>query len=376
MPRKRDHNDGLPSRLYERRGTRDYSIGYKGSDGKWAFRLKCPANDRAAILELRRQAIKRAADMGVVKPTEGTFGVLCDTWLARQRAMPLKSPNRRAEVTLDENENELKNLKRAFGHLEVGELTKHDAYGYLDACLTATAPDGTPRPRPAKGNKEISLARTVLEYAVRIGTIKANPFDGVEPLKTVKTSHLVTSDELALAVEVGRKMGGPQHIVAMALRTAYLCVRRSVEVRAFTRGQIGEDGILWTAGKMQAGEAPRQALIEWTPALRETVDEALAIKRHNVAGTLYVFGNMSGQKYTKGGWKATLAKLMNECVAEAERKRVAFRPFSLQECRPMGVTAKKERGDQDVVDATLHTSDRMVNSTYDRRRVRVATPSE
>jgi hypothetical protein len=33
------------------------------------------------------------------------------------------------------------------------------------------------------------------------------------------------------------------------------------------------------------------------------------------------------------------------------------------------------RGDADVVDATLHSSERMVRQIYDRRRVRVAKPT-
>lgn len=52
-------------------------------------------------------------------------------------------------------------------------------------------------------------------------------------------------------------------------------------------------------------------LIEWSDALRATVDEALAIKRNKLAGSWYVFGNMDGQRNTKGGWKATLARLMS-----------------------------------------------------------------
>lgn len=40
----------------------------------------------------------------------------------------------------------------------------------------------------------------------------------------------------------------------------------------------------------------------------------------------------------------------------------------------MGVTDKIKRGDKDVQDATLHTSERMIQQTYDRRRVRTAKP--
>jgi hypothetical protein len=81
----------------------------------------------------------------------------------------------------------------------------------------------------------------------------------------------------------------------------------------------------------------------WSPALRATVDEALAIKRNKLAGSWYVFGNLSGQRYTKGGWKKTLSVLMTACLAEAAKRQIPFAPFSLQDCRPKGVSDKLER---------------------------------
>ena len=50
--------------------------------------------------------------------------------------------------------------------------------------------------------------------------------------------------------------------------------------------------------------------------------------------------------------------------------------FSLQDCRPKGVSDKLAKGDLDVMDATLHTSKRMVRQIYDRRKVRIAKPTK
>lgn len=47
-------------------------------------------------------------------------------------------------------------------------------------------------------------------------------------------------------------------------------------------------------------------------------------------------GSCHGSPYTKGGWKATLAKRMRACVKEAAERGVPFKPFSLQDCRPNG----------------------------------------
>ncbi|MBS0449947.1 MAG: hypothetical protein JSS14_01420 [Proteobacteria bacterium] len=90
---------------------------------------------------------------------------------------------------------------------------------------------------------------------------------------------------------------------------------------------------------------------------------------------MYVFGNMRGQKYTKGGWKAMLDDLMRECVKAAAERKMAFRKFSLQDCRPKGVSDKLEAGHTDTKDATLHSSEAMIAQVYDRRRARKAKPA-
>lgn len=374
MTRRRERPDGLPFRLYERYGIRRYSIGYKGTDGRWLFRLKCRVTEKVKIADLRREALKRVANIGPQVAADGTFAALANHWSEWQQALPPSAEERRAESTLLENARELAVLKMAFGHMPVNELQKSDGYTYLDACLKAVDKEGNARPRAEKGNKEIALARVVLEFGVRRGWLKANPFDGIRKLRTTKASRLVTTEELDLAVEVGRRMSGPQHICALALKTAWLCLRRSVEVRALTRDQIKDAGIEWLAAKRQPGEAQKSALIEWSDDLKATVDEALAIQRRKLAGSWYVFGNLNGQRYTKGGWKKTLSVLMNECVQEAQRRKIAFQPFSLQDCRPKGVTDKLTAGHDDTLDATMHSSERMVRQVYDRRRVRVAKP--
>lgn len=375
MIRRRSTPDGLPYRLYERAGVRVYSIGYKAPDGRWAFRLRCAVGDEQARRALRAEAMRRAADATTMKPADGTFAALSAAWLLWQEQLPKGAPGKRADTTLAENRRERDWLDKAFGRMPLAEIVKADAYAYLDACLLARDKDGKPRPRPEKGNKEIALARVMLEWAVRRRMIEANPFDGVEKLRTTKVDRLVSDQELSLAVEVGRRMGGPQHIAALALRTAWLCVRRSVEVRALTRDQISDAGIAWKAAKRQRGEAEKAVLIEWSPELKATIDEALAIQRGKLAGSWFVFGNLKGQRYTKGGWKATLAKLMAECVAESQKRHIAFAPFSLQDCRPKGASDKLARGDQDTLDATAHSSDRMLRQVYDRRRMRVAKPA-
>lgn len=349
-----------------------YSIGYKMKSGSWAYRYDCPVTDGAQVAKLRRKAILESANVHEDAPVGG-FSGLVDAWFKWQEKLPASDERKRKDSTIAENKREAANLKKVWGHLEVREVTRTMAYDYLEACLTAQDKDGNPRPRPEKGNKEIALARLIMEFAVRKGVIEANPLDKIQRNKTTRQKRKVSAQEMNLAVEVGRRLGGAPLIVALGLRTAWLCVRRSVEVRAIQRQAIREDGILWHDGKDDK-KAP--VLIEWSDELRATIAEALTIKRSKVAGTMYVFGNLRhGTRYTKGGWKSVLDDLMTACVAEAAKRKIPFRKFSLQDCRPMGVSDKLEKGHGDVLEATGHVDRKMVERHYDRREHKRATPA-
>lgn len=363
MIRRRATPDGLPFRVYERFGVRVYSIGYKMKSGAWAFRYECPVADTRQIAKLRRKAILESAKTQNDAPIGG-FAGLVRAWFTWQGSLPASDKRKRAQSTIDENEREADNLIAAWGHFEASEITKAMGYEYLDACVTAK--------RPEKGNKEMALARLILEYAIRKKLIAANPLSGLTKNPIRRSKRRVTAQEMALAVEVGRRAGGARHIVAMGLRTAWLCVRRSVEVRGITRDAVTEQGIVWKDGK---DASKPTVLIEWSPELRATIDEALAIKRFHVAGTMFLFGNMRGQRYTKGGWKSILNDLMTDCELEAAQRKIAFKKFSLQDCRPMGVSDKLDRGDEDVKEATGHTSEKMIQTVYDRRASKRAKPA-
>jgi hypothetical protein len=363
MIRARNNPDGLPYRVYERFGARMYSIGYKLPSGRWAFKFRCPVDDANQVRKLRRQAIEESTRVVHDQP-EGGFKGLVDAWFVMQEDLPLSDGSKRAASTITENKREAAMLVKAWGHFEVHEIDAAMAYDYLKACK---------KTRPLKGNKEISLAVLIMEYGVQKRLITVNPLKDITRNKVVeKPKRYVTNEEMALAVEMGRKLGGARLIVALALKTAWLCVRRSFEVRQIQRDAVTASGIVWTDSK---SKTKPQILIEWSPELSATIYEAMEVKRNKDAGTMYLFGNLKGEPYTKGGWKAMLDDLMRECVKEAKRRGQPFAKFSLQDCRPKGVTDKIQRGDTDTKDATLHSSDAMIARHYDRSKSKKATPA-
>ena len=364
MSRPRVNSAGLPHYVYERRGKLRYSVGYKAANGLWLFKYSCLISNAREIKELRGRAIEEAGALLRDAPLLRTISELMDAWLAWQREdLAPSSLDRRAETTLAENAREIEVLKRAFGHIPIHELTKTHGYEFLDACAQAG--------RPAKSNKEIALLRLILEWSIRKGLLTSNPLDGVRKNRIRSAKRYVSDDEIQLALDVGRKQGGSQLVVALGLMTAWLCVKRSVEVRRLKLSMLSDRGIVWQDGKDSSKAA---VLIEWSEALREMMEEALLIRKISQHPDLYIFGNQKGHQYTKGGWKAVLHDLMLACKVEAEKRSMAFEAFSLQDCRPKGVSDKLASGQLDTIDATGHTSDRMIRQTYDRRPVKVAKP--
>jgi len=365
--RTRQNPSDLPPRVYEQVGKRTYSIGYKRPDGAWSFRLRCDVIDTVGIAVLRREATERAIGEQRNALHATTFNSVSKDWYEWQLSLPKNSAEKRADSTLAENAKELARLNIAFGRRRVTKIVKSDAYAYLRDSQNLT--------RPVKANKEIALARLIMEYAVTLGILHNNPFDHVRKLKTKQTARLVTDQEMDLALTAGRALGGSSLVIALALKTAWLCVRRSVEIRALQVKQINEQGITWQSGKLRRSDVPILGLIHWSEELKATIDEALSLRGPDPAPDCFVFGTREGKRYTKGGWKKMLSTVMERAKELAERQNVPFQRFSLQDCRPKGVTDKLAAGHDDVMDATLHTSDRMVRQVYDRRRVREARPA-
>jgi integrase len=367
--RRRKINDGLPHRVYERRGLKIYSIGYKSKKNNWVFRLQCDVNDAGRIRQLRREAVIKATSLTSDKDEIVTIKQLFVAFFEYQdklTAQP-KARGARKPSTIAENKREAATLCTAFGEMAIEDVKYHHAASYQDKCDELG--------RGAKADKEITLLSKALNFARRRGLIEVNPLTDIEKLPSRPSERYVTDGEMALALQVGRRMGGAPHIVALAFNAAYLCTRRSVEVRDLKESDLCTEGIWWTDGKTPFGVTPKKVLIEWSNELRELIEEARAIRPLTALGP-YVFGNLDGEKYTRHGWKPGVSRLMGACRTVAQERGIPFNSFSLMDLRPKGVSDKLDAGDtvQEVADATLHKSTRMVEDVYDRRKERRAKP--
>ena len=221
--RRRKVNDGLPHRVYERHGSEIYSIGYKNKKNKWVFRLRCDVKDLGRIKQLRREATIRATALTSLKDEIHTVAQLFVAFFEHYDKLTVqpKARGARMQSTLLENKREAKTLCTAFGEMAIGDVKYHHAATYQDKCDELG--------RGAKADKEISLLSKALNFARRRGLIDLNPLTDIEKLPSRPSDRYVTDGELSLALEVGRSLGGAPHNVALALKAAYYCVRRSVD---------------------------------------------------------------------------------------------------------------------------------------------------
>lgn len=368
MVGRRKRPDGLPERLYMREGKRVTSFFIKHADNRRQELGSARSGDMNAVREARRRAEQQYDEIMGVKPLDENTTWLIDKYFVWQASLP--DSQRKAVSTITENKREAVNLKKFFGDMDPRTIEPEHCYAYIDERTTANQ-------AAVKAGKEISLLSAVLEYGRRIGRVRDNVAKGIEKPRNGPSEVHVEWEQVEFLCEVGKAAGGSFAIMGLCAQFTWLTLRRPTETRNFTRDQIVTEGCHFTASKRKHGTANKTGTIQWSPLLRATVDEASAIKRwgKNSIPARYVFGNLAGEPYTKGGWKSGWSRLHDLAEAEAKKQEKPWYRFSLQDCRPGGVTEKEARGDTDTVDATLHADGRMVKTVYNRLRHRNAKPA-
>lgn len=356
---RRKSPDGLPFRLYQRIGKFKVSFGYKLASGVWAFKLSASVNRPDEVAELRKTAIARAEELNGNAVQAGTVASLVEKYFAWQAAMKPDDARRKAKTTLTENLRESANIVKVFGTMAPVAIKPKHVYGYLAVRADAGA--------PAKANKEIALLSAILEYGRTRGELETNPCRGIKYNPTKPSQKYVEAADLDYALAEARIRGGSYLILALCVYTAYLTVSRPGEMRTLTRQNIKPEGLEIVVGKRHTNQVSKRKLIKWSPILQSTITEALSLQRTT---GLLVFGNTTGQLYTRSGWTTIWTRLMGYCETKAKKEGVEFVRFTLADMRPAAVTDRKERGDINITNATGHSDERMINQVYDRRTVK------
>jgi integrase len=233
-----------------------------------------PAGERkATALEARRKAAHEAL----------TLETLLDQWSALRLADKRESYSAEA----------VRAIKVAFPKqlpLPAGDLNRAAVVKVLDG-LTK---DG----KPAMAARTAAYARACYQWAIRRGSIEANPFANIPLNPTVKRDRVLTDAELRAIWQATAKPGSFNNIVRILMLTA----QRRDEVADMAWSELSDDRSTWTIPASRAKNG-QDSIVPLAPQARAIIESATQYK-----GNPLVF---PGERGAFSGWSRAKERLNN-----------------------------------------------------------------
>ena len=239
----------------------------------------------------------------------------------------------------------LKNLRQSFGAMQPRDLRQHHVAQYRDKRKIKA---------PTQANRELQLLSAVCSKAKEWGAIDVNPILGLAKVQTEARQRYVSDDEYIHA----RALASP--MLGCVMDLALLTGLRRTDLLRLSRADLTEDGILIRPSKTRR-TTKVTILIQWTPALRYVIKEALKIKPQV---RQWLFCNRLGKPITKNGFDSAWQRLMDKVTAKGEYERFQFRD----------IRAKNVSDDEDIAvasDRLGHASQVITKRIYMRKARKV-----
>jgi integrase len=238
--------------------------------------------------------------------------------------IPLKAAPTKRDYT-----EALPHLRRAFGHMPLGDLKPADIYGYVD---TRVSKKDSKRKALTRAKHEISVLSNAFTKAVQWGYIDGHPFKGQTRIEGEAPRDRYVEDwevDELLGLKPKRKKD------PIVMVQAYVKIKRLISIRQRDMLLIQpprdftDEGIRVMPSKgrrrRQDGERKGKVLIyTWTPALKEAVAEALAARPVHISP--YLFCTRRGTSYVKEktgnayGFASLWQRAMKRLLAETKVK--------------------------------------------------------
>jgi integrase len=283
--------------------------------------------------------LRALADVIGTRPSAKTIAGLIDRY--ELYVIPTKS-----ESTQRDQCRQLKNLRRAFGHMDPRALRQPHAIQYRDKRAERA---------PTAANREMELLSHICSMGVEWGAMDFNPLRNMRKLKRPPRDRYVTNAEYLRVWELASPM------VQCVLDLAMLTGLRRGDIFRLERKHITNDGIVIRPGKTLKTTG-QTILFEWSPDLRAVVHRALSlppqVRQHIVC-------NRKGKPFTKNGFDSVWQRLM----AKATSGDNSIQHFQFRDLRRKSAT---DEGDERAAQARLgHSSSRITKQVYRVKPVRV-----
>lgn len=312
MGRRRKNGRHLPQRMYESRG---------------AFYYRPPGTNKWQ--PLGKDISAALAKYGQIIGATWAGRSLHDTLMRYKTTitpLPINARPRTKEA-LDNEIRTIDRFDRVFGAMHQDSLTQRHLYTYIDQRLDERDEyKAMKKPAPSAARHDIRFLKKVLAKGIKWGSGTVNAVLHLELEPDPKNERDVTDEEFAAVYALASE----RMQIAMDLATN-IGQRRGDLLAIRPKFDFTDDGILVSQGKTGT-----PLLIEWTAALRATVDRALALKPDIPRD--YLLRNLQGLQYSPRGFGAIWQKL----IRKALRKGVISARFKFHDLRAKAATDKAD----------------------------------
>lgn len=311
----------LPARVYEKNG----SWHFVDLQRKW--HKLCRTSEGVARLYEKLAEFTRASDGS--KPTANSMPGLIEDWV--QKKLPAYAPKTRANYA-----KMLGLIRREFGpQWLIEDVRPADVARFLDKHF---------HDKPNSSNKHKALLSLIFMHAVRKGLRDRNPAREIGAMKEKKRDRYITDAELNAikdAVQAGSdyKTSSARSILCL-IDLAYQTAQRIGDLLALNWQDVTDEGIYFHPSKTVNSSGVRM-LVEMTPDLRETLDQARGGK---IAAIGPVICTHNGGRFTYigaySGWKRGVSRARKAYEKDCAEKGIVADPKYLAEIHFHDLRAK------------------------------------
>lgn len=312
MPQRRKQDKHLPARVYRKHS----AYYYVDNENKW-HRLGKTLPE--AMIEWTR-IVDFSDDYSSM---ESIFS----------RYMTEIAPTK-SKISYENNLQQMKMLRRVFGHLKPEQITPVQIYQFLDLRGKTSR---------TSANREKELLSHVFTMAIRWGITKSNPCTVVKKLTVKKRNRYITDDEFVAVYQQANLF------MQTIMKFAYLTGLRRGDIICIKNTDIKHQGIYIVTNKTGT-----KLLITWTNELRELVKQIQELPGYTMGETL--FRTMKGTPCTARGISSIWQRLINKAMdLDLLNEKFTFHDIR----RKSATDAEKLKGREYARQLLGHTDQRM-----------------
>lgn len=293
--------------------------------------------------DLKEARLKWAQIENTRSSVDGTIAALFSFYFASAHFKEL------ADKTQEMHRMWSKQLLEVFGRMQPDQVLPSHIGTYLEA-----------HPKPVTANRQISLLSKVYRISMRKGLASRNPCQGIERNKEESRGRYIEDRELRKLM----RAADPQ--VRCMIWLCYLTSLRREDILKIKRADIRPEGLYVEVSKRRFKKRtkPKRVLFSRSPSLDKVLTRAKKLERK--IGSLYLFANRQGQRYTGDGF---------DSIWQRVKQRAGITDVHFHDIRGKALTdAERARGILYAKDLAAHTDHSMTQDYIRPMAVKEVAP--